>query len=174
MENLQSNNEVAYSIWKRIFGKTPLLSAKSLLEFLHNVQGERDSDLTDAKDLIAILNHIEMPPDHALVDVTNKLDKARFVEYLLGPLNDAFDPSHQELPTRKLTKPLSHYWINSSHNTYLVSPDECKLVLETLHSRLMIDHILTTVSFLDRPVISSSPSLQLSLTYMLCDADANV
>ena len=127
MEHLQSNNDVADSIWKRIFGKAKFLSAKSVLEFLHNVQGERDSDLSDAKDLIAILNHIEMPPDHALVDVTSKVDKARFVEYLHSSLNDAFDPRHQELPTRKLTKPLSHYWINSSHNTYLVSHDDWKI-----------------------------------------------
>lgn len=123
MEHLQSNKDVADSIWKRIFGKAIVLSAKNLLEFLHSVQGERDSDLIDAKDLIAILNHIEMPPDHAFVNVTNKIDKARFMEYLYSPLNDAFDPSHQELPTRKLTMPLSQYWINSSHNTYLVSDD---------------------------------------------------
>jgi hypothetical protein len=120
IEELESTG-VADSIWKRVFGDVAVLSAKQILEFLQNVQGERDNDLYDAKDLIAILNHLEMAPAHALVDIGSKLDKFRFSEYLHSPLNDAYDPDHQKLPNRKLNKPLSHYWINSSHNTYLVS-----------------------------------------------------
>jgi hypothetical protein len=120
IEELEST-DVVDSIWKRIFGDAPILTAKNFLGFLHNVQGERDNDLNDAKDLISVLNHLEMPPEHALVDAVSKLEKTRFSEYLHSPLNDAYNPEHQQWPTQKLNKPLSHYWINTSHNTYLVS-----------------------------------------------------
>lgn len=120
LEELEST-DVVDSIWKRTFGNATILSAKNFLGFLHNVQGERDNDLTDAKELIAILNHLEMPPRHALVDVVSKLDKIRFAEYLHSQFNDAYDPDHQQSSSKKLNKPLCHYWINTSHNTYLVS-----------------------------------------------------
>ncbi|XP_015272924.1 PREDICTED: inactive phospholipase C-like protein 1 [Gekko japonicus] len=42
-----------------------------------------------------------------------------FTQYLLSPECDIFDPEHQKV-VQDMTQPLSHYYINASHNTYLV------------------------------------------------------
>nr|XP_056717557.1 inactive phospholipase C-like protein 1 [Euleptes europaea] len=42
-----------------------------------------------------------------------------FTQYLLSPECDIFDPEHQKV-VQDMTQPLSHYYINASHNTYLI------------------------------------------------------
>ncbi|XP_077175454.1 inactive phospholipase C-like protein 1 isoform X2 [Paroedura picta] len=42
-----------------------------------------------------------------------------FTQYLLSPECDIFDPEHRKV-VQDMTQPLSHYYINASHNTYLV------------------------------------------------------
>lgn len=42
-----------------------------------------------------------------------------FTSYLLGPEGDIFNPEHSRV-NQDMTRPLSHYFIASSHNTYLL------------------------------------------------------
>jgi len=42
-----------------------------------------------------------------------------FTAYLSSDLGNAFNPAHLHV-YQDMTKPLSHYYINSSHNTYLL------------------------------------------------------
>ncbi|XP_066474055.1 inactive phospholipase C-like protein 1 isoform X2 [Tiliqua scincoides] len=42
-----------------------------------------------------------------------------FTQYLLSPECDIFDPAHRKV-VQDMTQPLSHYYINASHNTYLI------------------------------------------------------
>ncbi|XP_072198258.1 inactive phospholipase C-like protein 1 [Excalfactoria chinensis] len=42
-----------------------------------------------------------------------------FTQYLLSPECDIFDPEHKKI-VQDMTQPLSHYYINASHNTYLI------------------------------------------------------
>ncbi|XP_053133809.1 inactive phospholipase C-like protein 1 isoform X3 [Hemicordylus capensis] len=42
-----------------------------------------------------------------------------FTQYLLSPECDIFDPAHRNV-VQDMTQPLSHYYINASHNTYLI------------------------------------------------------
>ena len=41
-----------------------------------------------------------------------------FTSYLLGPEGDIFNPEHSRV-NQDMTRPLSHYFIASSHNTYV-------------------------------------------------------
>ncbi|KAL9970552.1 hypothetical protein ACROYT_G022950 [Oculina patagonica] len=42
-----------------------------------------------------------------------------FTSYLLGPEGDIFNPEHSKV-NQDMTRPLSHYFVASSHNTYLL------------------------------------------------------
>jgi hypothetical protein len=50
----------------------------------------------------------------------NRIDKDLFEAYLFASENDAFDPDREKYDESDMHQPLSEYWINSSHNTFLV------------------------------------------------------
>jgi len=47
------------------------------------------------------------------------IDRTAWREHLMSRQNDVFDPEKQRLDKSSLNRPLTEYWINSSHNTYL-------------------------------------------------------
>jgi hypothetical protein len=47
-------------------------------------------------------------------------DSDDFCGFLLSPCNDILDPGQLEV-NQDMSRPLSQYWINSSHNTYLTA-----------------------------------------------------
>ena len=101
-------------LWGSLFGKeTKSISAETLLtKFLHGVQGETDKTLEDAKSFIAGLESVYVKRD------STELDRDQFEVYLHSSINDAYDPKTQA-SVGGLTQPISKYWINTSHNTYL-------------------------------------------------------
>ena len=98
------------------------VSDKTFLEkFLRKKQGERNATLKDVHDLFKRLNDLELPhvAGEGLAKDPTRIDKNRFEVYLLGEDNDAFDPRRESYDARSMHRPISEYWINSSHNTYL-------------------------------------------------------
>ena len=76
----------------------------------------------------------EVMPDGALFNIMNLCITRReshrssiqphfsfedFLDFLFSPCNDACDPAATAAVTQDMTQPLSAYFINSSHNTYL-------------------------------------------------------
>jgi hypothetical protein len=118
-----------HQYWNSLFGefmnnnKVRLhVSKKTFLEkFLHEKQGERHATMRDVDELFKRLNDVELP--HVAGEATTKdaerIDRDRFEVYLLGEDNDAFDPRREAYKEKSMHKPISEYWINSSHNTYL-------------------------------------------------------
>lgn len=115
-------------LWDQLFGQVmnngkPRLtvSVQTFLEkFMHKKQKEFNVTEQDVRIIFERLHQLEFQnvEDHAATDM-NRIDKNRFEAYLLGRDNAIFDPVRQQFDERLMTKPISEYWINSSHNTYL-------------------------------------------------------
>lgn len=114
-------------LWNDLFGEfmkngkqRKTVSDKTFLEkFLHKKQGETDATIEHVRDLFAWLNQLEIAnvAGSEPLDV-HRIDKNRFEAYLVSRSNDVFDPLLEQLH-QDMSKPLSEYWINTSHNTYL-------------------------------------------------------
>lgn len=107
----------ADDLWDETFGKdVEEVSSKKLLKhFLRGCQREANTSVEDAKKIVSSLKVLEFSKSE------NIISKAEFVHFLHSKYNDAYDPGAiAELPSNvKLDLPISSYWINTSHNTYL-------------------------------------------------------
>ncbi|KAM8812504.1 1-phosphatidylinositol 4,5-bisphosphate phosphodiesterase delta-3 isoform 3-T3 [Rhynchonycteris naso] len=98
-------------IFHRYSGEDRVLSAPELLEFLED-QGEDSATLARAQQLIRTYELNETAKQHELMTLDG------FMMYLLSPEGAALDPAHTCM-FQDMDQPLSHYYISSSHNTYL-------------------------------------------------------
>ncbi|XP_036195391.1 1-phosphatidylinositol 4,5-bisphosphate phosphodiesterase delta-3 isoform X2 [Myotis myotis] len=98
-------------IFRRYSGEDRVLSAPELLEFLED-QGEDGATLAHAQQLIQTYELNETAKQHELMTLDG------FMMYLLSPEGDALNPAHTCM-FQDMDQPLSHYFISSSHNTYL-------------------------------------------------------
>ena len=86
-----------------------------LLYCRYEVQGEQLS-LEQAQEL---LNEVRTTKIQPTSDINNlSVSFQLFVALLNHRVNDAYDPARLE-HYQDMTQPLSHYYISSSHNTYL-------------------------------------------------------
>ncbi|XP_053309606.1 1-phosphatidylinositol 4,5-bisphosphate phosphodiesterase delta-3 [Spea bombifrons] len=93
-------------------GEDRVLSAEELQEFLLN-QGE-EATLERAKEIIQKYELNEKARQHDLMMLEG------FMMYLLSAEGDIFNAEHSKV-YQDMTQPLSHYFISSSHNTYLTN-----------------------------------------------------
>lgn len=109
-------------IWERTFGKTDTVTEEEFLnKFMHSTQKESDTDQDNANSIFTHLATMEISGSLGLgsEEAQGKVDKLQFAEYLHSNLNSCFNPDHLEFNEYSMHKPFSHYWINTSHNTYL-------------------------------------------------------
>ncbi|XP_065217212.1 1-phosphatidylinositol 4,5-bisphosphate phosphodiesterase gamma-1 [Planococcus citri] len=89
------------------------ISAKGLTKFLLEIQGERNiTERQVARHMREYLqdNQRDVPDPYFTV--------TEFMDFLFSRQNDIWDQRYDEV-VQDMTRPLSHYWISSSHNTYL-------------------------------------------------------
>ncbi|XP_020853007.1 1-phosphatidylinositol 4,5-bisphosphate phosphodiesterase delta-3 isoform X2 [Phascolarctos cinereus] len=98
-------------IFYRYSGEDRVLSAAELLEFLHD-QGEEGDTMAQAQHLIRTYELNEKAKQHNLMMLDG------FMMYLLSPDGAVLNPTHKDV-YQDMNQPLSHYFISSSHNTYL-------------------------------------------------------
>ncbi|XP_077020205.1 1-phosphatidylinositol 4,5-bisphosphate phosphodiesterase delta-3 isoform X1 [Tamandua tetradactyla] len=98
-------------IFHRYSGEDRVLSASELLEFLED-QAEEGATLARAQQLIQTYELNETAKQHELMTLDG------FMMYLLSPEGAALDPTHTCV-FQDMGQPLAHYFISSSHNTYL-------------------------------------------------------
>ena len=126
LQNLKSENGVSPTdqIWNDVFGKHEnLVTATDFLEkFMHGVQGDSSSTMEDVELLFAEINEMEINNKNEPTNIifNRHISRERFTVLLHHELNSAYDPLATEMDSAgSLTEPMSHYWINTSHNTYL-------------------------------------------------------
>lgn len=101
------------------------ISSVAFLSFLRSKQREYDITLEDAVERIKILNAQDGGGSGADEKTTTakkddgRLSKTKFFQFLLSDANDVLDPKRGKVGSDDMTHPLSHYWICSSHDTYL-------------------------------------------------------
>jgi phosphatidylinositol phospholipase C delta len=118
-------------IWNKLFGeymrngkqRQSVSDITFLEKFLHKKQGETNATIEQVRELFARLNTLEIAHVSAQDEPEDgnciRIDKNRFEAYLISRENDVFEPNKERLDSRSMNKPLSEYWINTSHNTYL-------------------------------------------------------
>lgn len=98
------------------------------------VQISKNKEYVDAKDLMLFLEAeqgVAGITEDICLDIIRRYEFSQegqlkgflaidgFTQYLLSPECDIFDTSHKKV-VQDMTQSLSHYYINSSHNTYLI------------------------------------------------------
>jgi hypothetical protein len=101
------------------------ISTVAFLSFLRSQQKEYSTTLEEAADLVHILNQQATAEDllagksRPKSQNSERLSKRRFLSFLTSDANDLLHPMHGKTGSDDMTHPLSHYWINTSHDTYL-------------------------------------------------------
>jgi len=97
------------------------VSATSFLnKFLLTVQGEDNKTMENVMQIFTKLHQLELADVSNHITEKNYISLEQFEAYLLSRDNDIFNPRREQVcKSSEMTKPLSEYWINSSHNTYL-------------------------------------------------------
>ena len=139
--------------WFEIFGKimrngkdrTKVSAETFLTKFMLNKQGEGNATIEKVEEIFRRLNGLEVADVATNLNLDSEdamaaryIDRDRFEAYLWSTENDIFDPAKERFDTNGLHRPLSEYWINSSHNTYLTgdqikSKSSVEMYMNVLH-----------------------------------------
>ena len=99
------------------------ISAVAFLSFLRSQQREYSASLSDVHYMLYLLNSQITFEDDPLEENKSvdkeRITKSRFLSFMMSDWNDLMDPKLGSADSVDMTHPLSHYWINSSHDTYL-------------------------------------------------------
>jgi len=116
---------IAEILWDELFDcSADVVSAADFLDkFMHGAQGQTQITIEDVQEIFTVLNQMEINHNEGepeVVQVDGQLSRARFEVYLFDLMNSAYNPWTLERDGNVgLNKPISMYWINTSHNTYL-------------------------------------------------------
>ncbi|XP_041029552.1 1-phosphatidylinositol 4,5-bisphosphate phosphodiesterase delta-3-like [Carcharodon carcharias] len=144
MINIEASDEYAYQVFKQCDkSKTNKLEEQEIEEFckflmqrseleeIFNYYSGEDQILTVSEMKNFLKEQNEIATDENVVAIIHKfelnetakqnqlLTQDGFMMYLLSPDGDVFNSSHDQV-FQDMTHPLSHYFISSSHNTYLM------------------------------------------------------
>jgi Phosphatidylinositol-specific phospholipase C, X domain len=114
--------------WNDLFGefmnnrkRRATVSEKTFLEkFLINKQLQTSATIVHVRKLFRRLHDMEFSHSVSTHVDLSRINKDQFEEYLISSENDAFDPARAANIEQDMNRPLSEYFINSSHNTYLI------------------------------------------------------
>jgi len=91
-----------------------IVTAEALQKFLRFKQKEKKTTLSQAKALCLTYNKLANEKD----PISEYMTKDALKIFLMNEENDIFNPMQTRIGRCDMTQPLSHYWINTSNNTY--------------------------------------------------------
>lgn len=149
VEVVEGHDDPLTKLWKQIMDSDPIpplkyennqtdlelevneheesISAIALLSFLRSQQREFTTALEDVHRLVGVLNSQKSleednnsdDDDDNRIFGSERLRKSRFLAFLLSDANDIVDPQTAMVGACDMQQPLTNYWINTSHDTYL-------------------------------------------------------
>lgn len=109
--NMIYQREDIVKIFQNLTRFQDTMSLNEFSQFLAEVQKEPKSD----EEILQIINEYEYQED---LKEKQEMSAYGFMYYLLDEENHLRDPDHSKV-YQDMTQPVCHYYINSSHNTYL-------------------------------------------------------
>jgi hypothetical protein len=108
------------------------ISAVALLSFIRSQQRNYIATLEHVTEFVHDMNYWQMTAEDNIVGGRDggvvetmadmdRLSKRRFLSWITSDTNDLIDPYKGSVGADDMTKPLSQYWINASHDTYLAN-----------------------------------------------------
>lgn len=115
------------------------ISAVAFLSFLRQHQKEFRTSLEEATDLVHVLNQQATPGElkeanPSRIAGNDRLIKSRFYAFLTSDANDLLHPVKGKVGNDDMKHPLSHYWINTAHDTFMAP------VSNSLHGKSAFRH----------------------------------
>lgn len=111
-------NEEDVSVELGIREQSYSISAVAFLSFIRSQQKNYTATMEQVTDFVRTLNsHISGEPANDVP--VDRLSRSRFLSWLTSDANDLIIPERASIGADDMTKPLSHYWINTSHDTFL-------------------------------------------------------
>eukprot|EP01114_Cavostelium_apophysatum_P013700 TRINITY_DN3379_c0_g1_i2.p1 TRINITY_DN3379_c0_g1~~TRINITY_DN3379_c0_g1_i2.p1 ORF type:complete len:538 (-),score=201.55 TRINITY_DN3379_c0_g1_i2:371-1984(-) len=115
LERLRVRPEIDEIFVKFCDPKTSAMTPEMLLKFLQTIQKEKGADIATAKKIIAEFEHKIHETDPA----PEQLHLTGFSSYICSKHNNLFNPQNAVV-YQDMNQPFAHYWVASSHNTYLL------------------------------------------------------
>ncbi|MGH0115766.1 UNVERIFIED_CONTAM: hypothetical protein FKN15_046951 [Acipenser sinensis] len=113
-----------------IGARKDVLNFEQFYKFYNNVMFENQKEESWANDLNMVRELMTTFIDD-LMRKTNdpEFNVGEFLNYLFSKENSIWDEKYSEICFQDMNNPLSHYWINSSHNTNTDKPDSSAVLL---------------------------------------------
>lgn len=153
----------SFVLWNYLFGKENReITVKELHQkFLLEIQGELDTTPRQAQAMLSFMNAIELEHHDQHQQQSDKskntVQKHRFHAFLHSELNDAYDPEMLNFP-QVLDRPISEYWINTSHSTDLAGDElNSKSSVEAYMTALLRGCKCLDLKCWDGPVVHGKP-----------------
>ena len=148
-----ANETLEDQIWRENFGNVDLISRDDFIRFQRNVQKENSVTDEEMELLFEYITRMDIAAKQEQVP-EGKINRVQFQCFLSSHYNQAYDHKAKELDCGNSHKPMSYYFINSSHNTYLkgdqlLSHSSVQMYLEALQRGCVCLEIDTWDGWLD-------------------------
>ena len=117
----ENESSMSDAIFDELFGKdSDTVSAEDFLaKFIRMKQTENTVTLDDVTSIFSELNDMEISGSVSHSGEGEFIDRMKFQEYLMSARNEAYDPAKTCFNAAAMGRPITDFWVDSSHNTYL-------------------------------------------------------